>query len=203
MRKIYFIVFIITSITIQNTWAQAASGNRIFSEDTVLHFHERFVLSLLDEYDQPGRWLFLNIDSCAEKNWHEVVNPVELINNYAVTFKGLSRYNILFEVGESFIIEADNHREDFWSSGDPCRADTLYGTNSSPYYVKGIKINMEVYNKLHKQPVGQILHTYFDSHGNFKKEYSSILYELVAVCYVNNIKVITYSNGDATYTIFK
>ncbi len=69
--------------------------------------------------------------------------------------------------------------------------------------IKGVKVNMKRYNILLKTPKEKILSIYFDKDKNLKKQYEKILHEIIAVCYTNNVKVITPINGTPYYEVFK
>ncbi|HLA57238.1 MAG TPA: hypothetical protein VK622_00680, partial [Puia sp.] len=71
------------------------------------------------------------------------------------------------------------------------------------YLVKGVKVNMGRYKVLLKQPIRSLLSTYFDKKKRLKPKYKNILYDLIAVCFTHNIKVTTYSDGNAVYEIFR
>jgi hypothetical protein len=170
-------------------------------QDSTLH--QRFVFSLFQEYEQEGRWLFLSIDSCDERKWYELVNPSSIIDAYSKTYKGMDKDNLIFTASETFRVAAENGRNEFFDRGDPCRADTLYGIVRVNYYIQGIKVNMNCYREFKKLSINKILHTYFDKNKELKKKYNKFLYELIAVCYTNNIKVITLKNRRPYYEVFK
>ena len=72
-----------------------------------------------------------------------------------------------------------------------------------PHQIKGVKVNMKRYRLMKKRPVSKILNKYFDNDSRLKPKYHQWLYEIIAVCYDNNVKVITPSNGPAYFEIFK
>ncbi len=69
--------------------------------------------------------------------------------------------------------------------------------------LKGVKVNMKIYKTLLLQPKGKILTTYFNADKTLKKKYKKWLYEIIAVCYTNNVKVITPFNAQPYFEVFK
>jgi hypothetical protein len=190
--------FSFTLIVIGLSISLSATANKIYvnalsRQDSSLH--ERFVYSLLNNFEQGGQWLFVQIDSCNIKQDSEVVNTMTLYKCYQErslrTFK------------EDFALIYDEGITEHPVFNNCPSADMEYFGHVALYQIKGSKVNMVRYGELIRQGIPKILSTYFDNNKKLKTEYKDLLYELIAICYVNNIKVVTYANGDAMYEIFE
>lgn len=62
---------------------------------------------------------------------------------------------------------------------------------------------MKIYKMLLRHPKEKILSMYFNADKTLMKQYKKWLYEIIAVCYTNNVKVITPSNAQPYYQVFK
>ena len=149
--------------------------------------HQRFIKSLLQEHEIGGRWVFIQIDSMYKlKNNYEVVNTNLLYELYASSYTSYDNKMFVFDVYETLINQTTLERY----------------ANKKPL-LKGIKVNMKIYKTLLLQPKEKILSTYFNADKTLKKQYKKWLYEIIAVCYTNNVKVITPSNAQPYYEVFK
>lgn len=155
---------------------------------------QRFVVNLLSEYDKGGRWVFVKIDSCSTKQWVEVVS---LDSIYRALSEGFSEFS-----KESFIWNASINILQHNIFSECPETDSLYGPPRKHHF-SGIKVDLSYYSKLSKQSIHFILSEYFDSQKMLKTKYKNKLYEIIAVCFKHNIKVITTSGGAAFYEIFK
>ncbi len=149
--------------------------------------HEKFVMSILQEYPAEGRWIFSRVDSLYKlKNNYEVINPINIYNSLSEGFTSYNKSRFIFHVYSLLTEEKVLQR-----NGE-------YKTQ-----IKGIKVNMRRYKTMLKQPKEKTLATYFNADKTLKKQYKKWLYELIAVCYTNNVKVVTPSNAQPYYEVFK
>jgi hypothetical protein len=160
------------------------NSNKVALEDSSLH--QRFIMNVLQEYEMEGRWIFVKVDSMYKlKNNYEVINPQTLYNSYASQF---TSYN-----GKRFVFDA-------------CEAlsePVTYERYPNRPLIKGVKVNMKIYKMLLRHPKEKILSMYFNADKTLMKQYKKWLYEIIAVCYTNNVKVITPSNAQPYYQVFK
>lgn len=170
------------------------ANKKIYYQDSSLH--ERFVASLLNNYEQGGQWVFVEIDSCNIKMDSEVVNAMTLAKCFE---EGSTRF-----VKDAFVITYTQTIVTYPSPFNNCPfVDSSYLGHPPKYLVKGVKVNMECHKSLLKHPIGTLLNKYFDKKKRLKPEYKNLLYDLIAVCFTHNVKVITYPDGNAVYEIFK
>ena len=170
-----------------------ASKNMSYQDSS---FHEKFVASLLDNYEQGGQWVFVEIDSCNIKVDSEVVNAMTLAKCWQE--RNLRFFKDVFVGIYTQIIVS------YPSPFDNCLfSDSSYLGHPPKYLVKGVKVNMKYYKSLLKQPIGTLLNKYFDKKKRLKPGYKNLLYDLIAVCFTRNVKVITYPDGNAVYEIFR
>lgn len=161
-----------------------ANANKFSFEDSTLR--QRFIMSILQEYEMEGRWIFVKVDSLYKlKNNYEVINPQILYNSNASQTTYYDKKIFLFDAYEALT-----------------QQPVLERYPNRPL-IKGIKVNMKIYKKLLILPIEKILITYFNRDKTLKKKYQKCLYEIIAVCYTNNVKVITPSNAQPYYQIFK
>jgi hypothetical protein len=165
--------------------ANRNSNNKILAlGDSTLR--QRFIKNVLQEYEMEGRWIFVKVDSMYKlKNNYEVINPKTLYNSYASQFTSYNGKRFVFDVSEALTEEITYERY-------PNRP-----------LIKGVKVNMKLYKTLLKQPKEKILSIYFNADKTLKKQYKKWLYEIIAVCYTNNVKVVTPSNAQPYYEVFK
>jgi hypothetical protein len=148
---------------------------------------ERFLLSILKDYPLEGRWIFMRIDSLYKlENNYEVVNTLNLYDALSESFTSYNKSSYIFHVYSQL-----TERQVFERYGD------------KKYLIKGNKVNMNRFELLKKQSIKSILKLYFNKEKKIKKKYKKWLYEIIAVCYINNVKVITPKNGLAYYEEFK
>jgi hypothetical protein len=163
-------------------------------QDSTLH--ERFVASLLNDYDQGGQWVFVQIDSCNIMVDSEVLNTMTLYKCYEE--KSIPAFRNVFTSTYTETIVT------YPSPFNNCPfSDSSYLGHAPKYLIKGVRVNMKRYNGLLKQPIDALLSKYFDKKKRLRSKYKTLLYDLIAVCFTNNIKVITYPNGNAVYEIFR
>ena len=166
-----------------------------FSQDSSLT--TRFKVSLLSEYDKEGRWVFIKIDSCGEKEWREVINPYYI-------FKSKSDSALTSLTRESFVYLASINLIEHDIFAECIEENIRLGVKKYyPLIGHGFKINMDIYNSFNNIPINKILSKYFNKEKELKKKYYKYLHELIAVCYTNNIKVITLPNKKPFYEIFE
>ncbi len=165
--------------------AKQRDFDKIPYRDSTLH--HRFIMSILKEYELEGRWIFVRVDSVYKlKNNYELIHPGNIYESYNENFREMNKNRFLFMAYESL------------------RQGELFERYpESKHPIRGIKINMKSYNSLKKVPIKKLLETYFDRNKQFKEKYNKSLYEIIAVCYTNNIKVITPEKGTTYYEVFK
>ncbi len=177
------ICLLIVAICI-NVSLLANNNNKLALGDSTLR--QRFIKNVLQEYEMEGRWIFVKVDSLYKlKNNYEVINPKTLYNSYASQFTSYD--------GKRFVSHA------YEALTEP----VTYERYPNRPLIKGVKVNIKLYKTLLKQPKEKILATYFNADKTLKKVYKKWLYELIAVCYTNNVKVITPSNAQPYYEVFK
>jgi hypothetical protein len=153
-------------------------------DSTVL---ERFLMCILKEYPAEGRWVFAKVESSYKlKNNFEVIDPINIYNSLSEGFTSYNKSRFIFHVYSLLRDELVLQR-----NGE-------YKTQ-----IKGVKVNLRRYKTILKQRKEKILVKYFDNNRKLKPEYVKWLYEIIAVCYTNNIKVITPSNAKPYYEVFK
>jgi hypothetical protein len=180
MKRLFLLLIFITELSIS-----------CFAQDSTLH--ERFIATLLNEYEMPGRWIFVEIDSCNSKKDYEVINPIAIFRYYSESYLEVDKAFFMWNAFQTL-----KQHEQF---GYCPESVAIYGKRK--YYVKGAKVNMRKYYEFMKQPITEILLKYFDKNSKLKKQYIKFLYELIAVCYTNNIKVISFGESDAVFKVFK
>ncbi len=182
--KNIFILLIAIGINFPLIAQQKSYVSEVSTDSTL---HQRFIRNLLQEHNLEGRWLFVKVDSLFKlKNNYEVISPQIFYDLYV-------KYYINFEE-KQFI--SDEYQ-------DIIRNLAFERYGNEPHPIKGVKVNMKLYKTLLKQPKEKILSTYFNADKTLKKVYKKWLYELIAVCYTNNVKVITPSNAQPYYEVFK
>jgi|GEM_PF-2601345 hypothetical protein len=193
MRKFSFVLIVMGLSIRLSTTANNIHINASLCQDSSLH--ERFVNSLLNNFEQGGQWLFVQIDSCNIKQDSEVINTMTLYKYYE------ERSVHAFKEDFATIYAEGIAKHPVFNN---CPSfDMEYFGHIAVYPIKGSKVRMIRYGKLVRQGIPKILSTYFDNNKKLKAEYKDLLYELIAVCYIKNIKIVTYANGDAMYEIFK
>jgi len=161
------------------------NSNKLILNDSTLR--QRFIMSVLQDYELEDRWVFVQIDSLYKlKNNYEVVNTSLLYKIYASSYTSYNNKMFVFDIFGTLINQTTLERY----------------ANKKPL-LKGIKVNLSIYKALLKQPKEKILSMYFNSDKTLKKQYKKWLYEIIAVCYTNNVKVITPSNAQPYYQVFK
>ena len=155
---------------------------------------QRFIVSLLDEYEQKGRWVFVKIERCNNKSAYEIVEPSSIFKGLSETNNNLNKKLFIGITIENLYI----HNKIF-----SCFKEIQLYYPKASYEVEGRMVDMKKYNLLKKFSIKKILNTYFDTRKNLKKQFKKNLKELIAVCYINNVKVITSENGKAAYEVFK
>ncbi len=159
-------------------------NNKLALGDSTLH--QRFIMSLLQEYEREGRWFFIQIDSMYNlKNNFEVINPKTLYNVYASKRTDYYRKLFLFDAYETLTHHLVMERY------------------SETPLLKGNRVNMKIYKILLLKSKEKILSTYFNTDKTLKKQYKKWLYEIIAVCYTNNVKVVTTANAQPYFEAFK
>ena len=155
-------------------------------EDTTLH--NRFIMSLFQEYELEGRWLFCRLDSVdvLREDWYAVINPKSVYDSYTDNFNNVTKESFIASAYPGFIFH------------------NSYSTHPNiAHPIRGIRIDLKRYKTLNKLSLDKLIATYFNDDKTLKKKYSKLLYELIAACYMKNVKVITPSKGDPYYEIFK
>lgn len=155
---------------------------------------QRFIASLLGEYEQEGRWVFVKMVRCNYKSSYEIVEPMSLYKALAEKRKSLDTKQFVWIALENLYV----HNE-FANCPEEAK---IYFPDAS-YVIKGRQVNMKRYNKLKKLPFDKVLKTYFRSDGVLLYQNKKMLNELIAVCYENNVKLIAPENGKPRYEIFK
>ncbi|MGG9961841.1 hypothetical protein [Ferruginibacter sp. SUN106] len=145
-------------------------------------------MNILEEYEMDGRWIFLRIDSAGKLNHnYELIHPMNIYEAYTDNFTKVDRQFFLFNAYQTFRQQKQEQLERFPQS----------------HPIKGMKVNMKRYDVLKKITTEKLLSTYFNKDKTLKDKYAGWLHEIIAVCYTNNIKVITPSSGYAYYELFK
>ena len=164
-------------------WDQARAGE--LSDSTL---HEKFIFNLLTEFKEEGRWLLVAMeqpDSIAG-HWAEIIHPMTIYNFYSSGFTDWNEKRFLYDAFSTL-----SQREYFSRT----RKD------SSP--IRGIKVDSKKFYFLRKISIKKILTEYFDSRHQLKVIGKKYLTELIAICYLNNIKVITPKECKPYYFIFR
>jgi hypothetical protein len=185
MKKLFLLMVTIAfSVSVP---AQESDGNEKILQDST--FHQRFIMSILQEYELEGRWLFVRVDSLYKlKNNFELINPQNIYDAYAEGSTSYNKKSFLFNAYQTFRQQKQERLERYPNMKHP---------------IKGIKVNIKRYGILKKMPVAKILSTYFNKDKKLRAKYKKLLYEIIAVCYTNNVKVVTRSDGVAYYEVFK
>lgn len=192
--KSFFLITISTLITSIFSFAANKVHIQTLYQDSTLR--QRFIVSLLQEYKEDGRWFFTTIDSCSIMKFHEVVKPITLFNSLSETNLNLDTKQFIFLASDPLLMKESEF------SRCPER-EVAYGIKHK-YPIAGVKINMNRYKVLNEMPLQYLLNKYFNKETMLlKKQYKIMLYEIIAACYTKNVKVITPTNGVAYYEIFK
>ena len=154
--------------------------------DTTLH--NRLIMNLLQEYELEGRWIFVRMDSVdvIRENWFEVVHPKSIFDYYSDNFRNVTKLFFTSSVYPTLIL-----KEEF----------STFPKSAHP--IRGIRVDLRRYKILNKLPLTTLLASYFNKDKTLKNKYTKWIYELIAVCYRKNVKVITPSNGMPYYEVFK
>lgn len=171
-----------------------ANRQLLLYQDSSLH--QRFVASLLTNYEQGGQWIFVEIDSCNVKKDSEVVNAMTLAKSFEERSSRFFKNVFVITITESIV----NYPSPF--NNCPFLDSSNLG-HPPKHLIKGVKVNMRRYKVLLKQPIKSLLSKYFDKKKRLKPKYKYLLYDLIAVCFTNNIKVITNPDGNVMYEIFR
>ena len=183
MQK-FFLLFFSVFISISSVASQRSNKKTLYQDST---FHQRFISHILSEYELEGRWIFVRVDSV-----YKLPNNYELIHPFNI-YEAYSEYSLEMEKDRFISMAYETLRQHELFERNP--------ENKHP--IKGIKVNMEIYNRLKSIPIKKLLRTYFNANGSFKSKYKTSLYEIIAVCYTNNIKVVTPKKDVAYYKLFK
>ena len=145
-------------------------------------------MSLLQDYELEGRWLFVRMDSVDifRKDWYEVIHPKTFYDCYTDHFTNITKEFFIYSLYRDI-----TNREEF-ARFPP-----------SPHSLQGVRVDVKRYKILNKLPLNILLATYFNKDKRLKKIYEKLLYEIIAACYTKNVKVITPTQGSAYYEIFK
>jgi hypothetical protein len=157
--------------------------NISFSDSTL---HERFIVNLLNDCDKDGAWLFLELDSCDNTRFFNVVEIKKFYSQVSRKFSSFDKARFVF-----YALSPILERNAF----DNCKHE------ADP--IKGNRINMKRYKLFLKQPIEKILTNYFNVDKTLKSQYKKWLYEIIAVCYNKNVKVVTPNNALPYYEVFK
>jgi hypothetical protein len=155
---------------------------------------QRFIVNLLNEYEKKGRWVFVNVKRCDNKSAYEIIEPSSIYRAFSETTNNLTKKLFTSMAVENLYV----HNEIF-----SCVKEIQLYYPKAAYELEGKKINMKVFNSLKKLSAERIVEIYFDSQKIFRKKFKKNLNEIIAACYVNNVKVITSSNGNVEYELFK
>lgn len=155
---------------------------------------QRFIVNVLSDYDKPGRWIFVKVERCNNKSAYEIVSPLSLYMALAETNSNLDRKLFVNLATETLFTH---------NTFASCIKEKQIYFPKATYEIEGRKVNMKKFNLLKKIPIEKILNTYFDRNRNLKKQFKKELNELIAVCYVNNVKIITSEKGSSEYQVFK
>ncbi len=167
------------------------SANHIIKDSTL---KQRFIVSLLREHEQKGRWIFVKVERCKKQSAFEIVEPNSIFKVLSETNNNLSEKLFISIALEDLYI----HNKIF-----SCAKETQVYYPKVNYEIEGKKVNMKKYNLLKGFSIEKILSTYFDSNKRLKDQYKKKLNELIAICYMNNVKVITHENGSVEYEVYK
>jgi hypothetical protein len=182
--KIFLLLSIAVLISVL-VFAKQRECNELVYQDSTLH--QRFIMNILQEYELEGRWIFVRIDSVYKlKNNYELIHPKNIYEAYNEGFSGVNKKRFLYYAYEALTLAKIFER---------------YPEHEHP--IKGIKVNMKSYDILKRMPIDKLLATYFNENRQLKNQYNKCLYEIIAVCYTNNVKVITPEIGPAYYEVFK
>ena len=144
-------------------------------------------MSILNEYDQPGRWIFIKVDSFYTlPNNYEVVSPMAIYKALEENFTSYSKKSFLYDAFEALT-----------------RVKEYNKFPNKKYQIEGVKVNMKCFKNLNKLSTKRIIKKYFDKQGALRSEYDNILYELIAVCYTRQVKVITLEGKRPYYEVFR
>lgn len=193
MRCLFFLViysFTLLGVTFDNNLYQ--KNINISVNDSILN--RRFTLSLLSEHEKPGRWIFTKVKRCDNKEEYEIIESRSIYKAFSEKTSGLTETQYLQIASETIFVQ-----QSIYSCLDQIK---LYFPKAT-YELEEKKVNMDRYGQLIKIPIKKLLSTFFDSNQNYKKKYCAYLNEIIAVCYTNNIKVITDEGGCTKYQIFK
>lgn len=191
-----YLIFLITiSVSFSGKWPQINEKEFNQSQgkqDSTLQ--QRFIVSLLSEYDQEGRWIFAKIERCKFKIGYEIIQPGSIYRMLSERTSTIDKKLFIWTATQNL------------SSNSPfygCLERTKVFYPNATYEIEGKKINMRRYSKLKKMPINKLLKNYFDINRQLFSKHKNVLNELIAVCYENNIKVITTNTGTATYYLFE
>ena len=106
--------------------------------------------------------------------------------------------------------------EDQWSKDSNIKESFVYNAtinivqhnsfSNCGHYDKpiiGIETNFDIVSQLFYLSDEELLKTYFDENKYFRKENKMLLNDVIAACFLKNIKVITENTDKIYYEIFK
>lgn len=183
MKNIFWVPIFL--IGFSSPFAKRKGTVKVFNQDSTLH--QRFIMHVLSEYELEGRWIFVRVDSVYQlPNNYELIHPVTIYGAYSESFLEMNKERFIFNAYETL-----RQHELF----------ERYPNKKHP--IKGVKVDMDAFNRLKAISVKKLLRTYFNRDRSFKSKYKSILYEIIAICYSNNIQVVTPTAGLPYYVTFK
>lgn len=149
---------------------------------------ERFIRSILEEPDMKKTWLLVRIDSLnLLPNNYELVHPYDIYQNFAEHYTSYTKKRFIYAVFDALINNIPFERY-----------------SNVKNLIKGIKVEPRKYKPLAKISFAKVLKKYFNENCRLKKKYQYLIYELIAVCYINNMKVTIPKNGSLPfYEVFK
>lgn len=156
--------------------------------------HQRFVANLLNEFNLLRGWIFVKIERCNGQSSYEIVQPIELYNALREGYDNLEKKQFVW-----IAFETINKHNSFFN----CPSEGSIYNPKATYVIKGKKVNMNIYSKLEKKPIENILKLYFDKKMFLRAKHYKILNELIAVCYKSSIKVIIENRHKIRYEIFQ
>ncbi len=171
------------SIAAALIFSQAISAQNLLDSTP----HQRFIMHVLKEYAFDGRWIFVKIVLEGNRNsTYEVIHPSNIYFVYASRRTTFNEKMFYFDAYQTL-----RQIEEF----------ARYP--GEKYSIQGVAVDMGIYNTLIKKPISEILNKYFKEDRTLKKKYKKYLYELIAVCYTNNVKLVTPEKETPYYEVFR
>lgn len=181
MKKIAF--YLIMFFVCRNSFANFIY-KPIYRDSTI---KDRFVVSLLNDTDKNGRWIYVMIyDSCDNRGSFKIVSVSNLFKVYEHDYE--------IDVKKNFIISA---------SINILQYNSFSNCHHSNNPIVGIDVNFDIVSQLVYLSDEELLNTYFDENKYLRESQKRLLNEVIAACFLKNIKVITENPNKIYYEIFK